>query len=325
MNPFSPSFDALEFPTSPLPPSSPLPSSTTLGSLLPLCQAPHANEEMPLDFVTTPARSSCGADSPSSSYLRFMTPDSAAEAVAMRCLPHSHRTHEISTHVFIPSYSKADLIPELLMWANPWNAIGDMLDLPPIPTANETYFNEITPQRTISHGRVSPLASLSSTGRPHRVVPSSLAQIEDTRLQAAPPNDDLDSTAETMINLKGQSSGERYFSSSGQGDPIHLGLAGASPGGSNRTLDWNKFSACVAAETPPRLATPQRSLLLPQLQMISVLSSPDSMHWNTISDVDLDALIPKTPSTKTTMARVQGSRPVYDIFRYKQDDVKRMS
>ena len=374
MNPFSPSFDALEFPTSPLPPSSPLPSSTVHGSLLSLCQVPRVNEGTPLDFDTTPARGSCGADSSlCSRYDRLITPGSAAESVAIRYLFHSDCSHEVPTSLFMPSSSKADLIPELLTRDNPWNAIGDMLDLPPIPTANETYFKEMT-----SHERNSPQASSSSTGRADKVVPSSPARIEDTQLQAAPSDDaqpainsashgvdssqashtlstpllqgDLDSTAETVINLASQSPRDSYISPSSQrrshtpllaigslpipdelSQPLLEPYASpALPGGSNRTLDWNKFSACAIGETAPRFATPQRSLLPtpmpPQLLMTSGLSSPDSTHWNTISEINLDALIPKTPSTKTTMARTQRPKPVYpDLFGDKKGDLRRMS
>ena len=365
MNPFSPSFDALEFPTSPLPPSSPLPSSTVHGSLLSLCQAPRVNEGTPLDFDTTPTRGSCGAASSSRSrYDRFITPNSAAESAATRYLFHSHRSHEVPTYLFMPSPSKADLIPELLTRDNPWNAIGDMLDLPPIPTANETYFKEIT-----SHERISPRASSSSTGQADRLVPFSPARIEDTQLQAAPLDDaqlaidsaasytistpllqgDLDSITETVIDLASQSPRDEYFILSSQRRshtpsltigslPIPDELSQpllephatpASPGGSNRTLDWNKFSACATGESAHRFATPQRSLsptpMPPQLLMTSALSAPGSTHWNTISEIDLDALIPKTPTTKTTMAGTQPLKSAYPNLFGDKGDLRRMS
>jgi hypothetical protein len=367
MNPFSPSFDVLEFPTSPLPPSSPLPSSTVHGSVLSLCPVPRVNEGTPLDFDTTPARGSCGADSSSRpSCLRLMTPDSASGSVPMRHLSHSHGIHEVPTPHFMPSSSKADIIPELLTRQNPWNAIGDMLDLPPIPTANETYFKRITSHRTVSHELVSPLASSSSTGEAQIMVPSNPARIEDNRLQATPSDDalpapnstlhvkssqasdlswsplPLDSTAETVINLESQSPRGRHFSSRAQGGSHTPSLAigslptpeepsqpllerhtsSASPGGSNRVLDCNKSSACVTRETPPRFSTPLRPLspipMPSQLLMTSALSSPDSLHWDTISEIDLDALIPKTPSTKATMAGIHRPMNVYpDLFRDK--------
>ena len=375
VDPFSPSFDALEFPTSPLPPSSPLPSSTVHGSLLSLYQAPHVNEGTPLDFDTTPARGSCGAGSSyRSGYVRSITPGSTFGSVPSRYLSHSHRVHKVPTPLFVPSSSKADLIPELLTRDNPWNAIGDMLDLPPIPTANETYFKEITSHRTVSHEHVSLLASSPSMGRADS-VPSSSARVEDTQLRAVQSDGalpatnsashgvksshlasspmlcgDLDSTTKTAISLASQSPRDRYAGPSGQRGSHTPSLTTGSlpipdelsppllerhtppalPRGSDRTLDWNQFSACVAGETPSGFATPQRSLLPipkpPHLLTTSALSSPDSMHWNTISEIDLDALIPKTPSTKTTMARTQRPKLVYpDLFGDEKDDLRPMS
>ncbi|KAI9463334.1 hypothetical protein BJY52DRAFT_80473 [Lactarius psammicola] len=275
----------------------------------------------------------------------------------------------------MPSFSKADLIPELLTRDNPWNAIGDMLDLPPIPTANETYFKGITSHRTVSHERISTLASSSGMGRADRVLPSSPARVEDTQLRAAQSDGalpatnsvshgvksshvasspllygSLDSTTKTGISLAGQSRRDNYVGSAGQrrsrtpslatGSPLipdelsqpllERHTLPASPRGSDRTLDWDKFSACVAGETPSGFATPQRSLLPilmpPHLPTTSALSSPDSMHWNTISEIDLDALIPKPPSTKTTIARTQCPKLVYpDLFGDKKDNIRCMS
>ena len=39
-----------------------------------------------------------------------------------------------------------------------------------------------------------------------------------------------------------------------------------------------------------------------QLLMTSAFSFLDFLHWDNISEIDLDALIPKMPSTKATMA-----------------------
>jgi hypothetical protein len=306
-----------------------------------------------------------------------MTPDSAAASasVAMRYLSHSPRSHEVPTPHFMASSSKADLIPELLTHDNPWNAIGDMLDLPPIPMANETYFKKITSHHTVSHERVSPLASSpKKTGRADSVLPSSPARIEGTRLKTTPSVDAqpainstphgvesswashitstpllqwdvVDSTADILIDPASQSPRDHYIISSRQRRPHTPSLAigslpipeelsnpllerhasPVSPGGPNRTLDWNQFY--VSRETGPRLATPQRSLLPirkpPQLPRTFALSSPDSMLWSTVSEIDLDALIPKTPSTRTTMA---GTKSVYpDLFGDKKADLGRMS
>jgi hypothetical protein len=365
MDSFSPSSDVLEFPTSPLPPSSPLPSSTVHGSLLSLCQVPHVNEGSLLDFDTTPARGSCGADSPSG-YVRFMTPDFASESVPLQYLSHSPRIHKVPTPLFIPSSSKADLIPELLTRDNPWNAIGDMLDLPPIPTANETYLKEITSYRAVSHERVSPLASSSSSmGRADRMVPSSSARIEDTWLRAARSDGalpainsashgvkssylasspllcgDLDSS----ISLESLSRRVHYVGSSCQrgshtpspaigslpipdelSQPLLKPLTSpASPRGSGHAPDWNKISTCATGVTSSGFATPQRSLLQPPHVLVtSALSSPDSMHWNTVSEIDLDTLIPKTPSTQT---RTQHPKLVCpDLFGDRKDGLRRIS
>ncbi|KAH9031744.1 hypothetical protein EDB85DRAFT_1308615 [Lactarius pseudohatsudake] len=369
MNSFSPSFDALEFPTSPLPPSSPLASSTVHESLLSLCQVPHVNEGTPLDFDTTPARGSCGADS---SYRSgYVAPGFASGSVPLRYLSHSHRIHEVPTPLFIPPSSKADLIPELLTRDNPWNAIGEMLDLPPIPTANETYFKEIMSHRTVSHECVSPLASSPGFGRAD-LVPSSSARIEDTRLRAAQSDGalpgtnsalhrvkssrlvsspllcgDSKSTTKTAIGLASQSPRDCYVGSSGQRRSYTPSLAirsipeelsqplleprspPASPRRPDGTLHWNKIPACIGVEAPSGFTTPQRSLLPiskpPHLLTTPALSSPDSMHWNTISEVDLDALIPKAPSTQTTVVRTRPKLVHPNLFRDKEVDLGRMS
>lgn len=256
-NPFTPSFDALECPTSPLPPSSPLPSSTLHGYL---CPVPHVNEVAPPDFDTTPARGSCRAGSSSrSSYLRLMTPDSASESLPVRYLSYSRGIREVPAPHFMPSSSKADIILELLARDHPWNAIGDMLDLPPIPTANETYFKEITSHRTVSHELVSPLASSSSTGRVHSVVLTSPVRMKDKRLQTTPSEDALLAPSSTLHGVK------------------------SSP------------------------------------------ASDLSLHWDTISEIDLDALIPKIPSTKATMAETYRPMTAYPEFRDNKADLGRTS
>ncbi|KAF8501741.1 hypothetical protein F5888DRAFT_1675007 [Russula emetica] len=171
-NPPSPPFDALEFSTSSLPPSSPLPSSTTHGSILSLGQVSHRAEAETtlLDFDEIPLPStmsgSCEVDS-SSRYgdSRHVTPDSdLASASPFQHLLRSGLVHIVPT--LLDSYSKADLIPDLLTCDDPWNVIGDMLDLPPIPSADAVYFNNIRSHHTgLSHERVSSPASSSSLGQ----------------------------------------------------------------------------------------------------------------------------------------------------------------
>ena len=364
MDSFSPSFDVLEFPTSPLPPSSPLPSSTAHGSLLSLCQVPHVNGGTLLDFNTTPARGSCGADSPSG-YVRFITPNFASKSAPLPYLSHSPRIHKVPTPLFKPSSSKADLIPELLTRDNPWNAIGDMLDLPPIPTANETYFKEITSHLTVSHKRTSPLAYSSSMGRADGVMSPSSARIEDTWLRAVQSDGALPATnsashrvepsnlvsfpllcgdLDSAFSLSSQSRRVHFVGSPGQRRshtpssatrslPIPDELSQpllephTSPASSGRTPEWNKFSTCVTGEALSGFTTPQRPLLQrPRSPMTSALSSPDFMRWSTISEIDLDALIPKTPSTQTTMTRTQRPKLVCpDLFGDRKDDLRRTS
>ncbi|KAH8980904.1 hypothetical protein EDB92DRAFT_223827 [Lactarius akahatsu] len=248
-----------------------------------------------------------------------------------------------------------------------------MLDLPPIPTANETYFKEIMSHRTVSHERVSPLASSPGLGRAD-LVPSSSARLEDTRLRAAQSDGalpatnsalhgvkssrlvsspllcgDSKSTTKTAISLASQSPRDCYVGPSGQrrshtpslairSPPIPEELSQplleprsppTSPRRPDGTLHWNKIAACIAVETPSGFATPQRSLLPipkpPHSLTTPALSSPDSMHWNTISEVDLDALIPKAPSTQTTVVKTRPKFVYPNLFRDKEVDLGRMS
>jgi hypothetical protein len=196
-DPPSPPFDALEFSTSSLPPSSPLPSSTTHGSLLSLRQVSHKAEAETtlLDFNEIPLPStmsgSCEVGS-SSRYgsSRHVTSDSdLASASPLRHLPRSGLAHIVPA--LLDSYSKADLIPDLLMCDDPWNVIGGMLDLPPIPSADAMYFNSFRLRHTtgLSHERVSSPASSSSLGQVGIGEPSCTARDESTRLRAVVHSD----------------------------------------------------------------------------------------------------------------------------------------
>ena len=190
-NPPSPPFDALEFSTSSLPPSSPLPSSTTHRSLLSLRQESHRAEDETtlLDFDEIPLPSTMSGSCEVGSLSRYggsrhVTPDSdLASASPLRDLSRSGLAHIAPT--LFDSYSKADLIPDLLTCDNPWNVIGDMLDLPPIPSADATYFNSIRSHHTgLSHERVSSPASSSSLGQVRIGEPSCTSRDEGTRLRA---------------------------------------------------------------------------------------------------------------------------------------------
>jgi hypothetical protein len=197
-NPSSPPFDALEFSTSPLPPSSPLLSSTTHGSLLSLRQVSHRAEAETtlLDFneIPLPSTMSGSCEVGSSSRhggSRRVTPDSdLASASPSRHLPRSGLAHIVPT--LLDSYSKADLIPDLLTCNDPWNVIGDLLDLPPIPLADATYFNSIRSHRTgLSHERVSSPASSSSLGQAGIGESSCTSQDEGTWPRAVHSDGDL--------------------------------------------------------------------------------------------------------------------------------------
>jgi hypothetical protein len=183
------SFDALEFITSPLPPSSPLTSSTTYGSLLSLYQVSHRAETTLLDFDKIPLPSSVSGScevGASSLYgdSHHITPDLASASH----LPRSSLSHKIPT--LLTSYSKADLLPDLLTCDDPWNVIGDMLDLPPIPSADATYLNRIRLHHTLLHERVSSPASSSSLMQVVIEEPCN-AQDKGARLRAVHSDGDL--------------------------------------------------------------------------------------------------------------------------------------
>lgn len=188
-NPLSSSFDILEFSTSPLPPSSPFLSSTTYGSLLPVS---HGAESTLLDFDKIPlpstASGSCEVGSSSShGGSRHEAPDLASTSPLWH-LPHSGPAHKAPA--LLHTYSNADLIPDLLTCDDPWNVIGDILDLPPIPSADATYFNRICSNYTLFPERVSSPASSSSLGQVDMEEPS-CTRDEDTRLRAEHSDGDL--------------------------------------------------------------------------------------------------------------------------------------
>ena len=198
-NPSSPPFDALEFSTSPLPPSSPLLSSTTHGSLLSLRQVSHGAEAettlLGFDEIPLPSTMSSSCEVGTSSRhggSHHVTSDSdLASASPLRHLPRSGLAHIVPT--LLDSYSKADLIPDLLTCDDPWNAIGDLLDLPPIPLADAMYFNSIWSHRTgLSHEHecVSSPASSPSLGQAG-IGESCTTQDEGTRSRAVHSDGDL--------------------------------------------------------------------------------------------------------------------------------------
>ena len=195
----SPSFDALEFSTSSLPPSSPLPSSTTHGSLLSLHQVSHRAEAETtlLDFDEIPLPSTMSGSREVGSSSRYccnhhLTPESDLASASPLChLPRSGLTHIVPT--LLDPYSKTDLIPDLLSCDDPWNVIGHILDLPPIPSADATYINSLRSHRTtgVSLECVSSPASSSSLGQVGIGEPSCTTRDEGTQLRAVRSDGDL--------------------------------------------------------------------------------------------------------------------------------------
>jgi hypothetical protein len=158
-NPSTPSFEALEFSTSPLPPSSPLLSSTTYGLLPSPQQESHGAERTILDSDSVPLPSMM-SDSRELETSRNVgshriTPV-LASASPLQHRPHSYLANKVPT--LLASSSEADITTDLLACDNPWNAIGNLLDLPPIPPPDATYFDNIRALHTLSPERASSLA-----------------------------------------------------------------------------------------------------------------------------------------------------------------------
>ena len=190
-NPFTPSFHALEFSTSPLPPSSPLPSSTTYGLLPSPQQESHGAERTILDpdSVPLPSMMSGSRELGTSRYVSShrITPD-LASASPLRHRPHSDLANKVPT--LLASSSEADLITDLLVCDNPWNAIGDLLNLPPIPSPDATYFDNIRALHTLSPERASSLAR-PSLGQMDIREPTSPARFERIRMSGVHSDGDL--------------------------------------------------------------------------------------------------------------------------------------
>jgi hypothetical protein len=166
------SFDALEFSTSPLPPSSPLPSSTAFGSLLSHRQTSYTTGETHPDLESDSNKVDIFSRS---GFSGCTTPDLPATPF-LGYTPRWDRLHEAPT--LLASSSKDELIPDLLTHDDPWNVIGDILDLPPIPSADVTYFDNILSLPTRSREHVLPLSP----------SPPNLMQ-EDVRVPCTPLQD----------------------------------------------------------------------------------------------------------------------------------------
>ena len=114
---------------------------------------------------------------------RHITPDLASTSPS-RHLP---CTESGLVPRLLASSSKADIIPDLLTCNNPWNAIGDVLDLPPIPSADATYFSNIP---SFNAFRLSSRAS-SSSGQVDMRGPLSPARDEGTRSRTVHSDEDI--------------------------------------------------------------------------------------------------------------------------------------
>ena len=336
--PLSPSFDALEFPTSTLPPSSPLTSSTTYGPRLSFYQLLHEAETTLLDLDKIPLPSSvsgsCEVDS-SSRYggSRHITPDPAS-ASTLRHLPYSGLPHKIPT--LLTSHSKADIIPDLLTCDDPWNAIGDILDLPPIPPADATYFSRIRSHHTLSHECVSSPASSSRLGDGdllNRPDPSSLGLshqtsrctsspllCRDSPKRALSPERLLNPIDETHLSSDAESHSLPSSPTSGKSPvlidaprPLLEPLAlPESPGRLHGIsgMGWENSSALVKTMSPsPSILTPHGSPSPDKSNLLKTSASRFprvlSSEWNEITTFDPVALIHDVSLTEITASRVQ--------------------
>jgi hypothetical protein len=277
-DPLPPSFDALEFPTSPLPPSSPLPSSTTYEYLLSHCQASHGAETMLLDFDKIPLPStvsgSCEVTS-SSRYggRRHITPDLASGS------PLRHPPISGLAPMLLTPYSKADLIPDLLTCDDPWNIIGDMLDLPPIPSADATYFNRIRSCHTLLRERVSSQASSSSLGQVKIEEPPCTAQDEGTRLMAVHSDGDLLNPSDPSSLGFSHKTSSRTSSLLCRDSPKKV----LSPARPFRSIHETRLSCGAESYTPSSSPTSDVLSDVPQspLEPHAVLASPGPWHGDT--------------------------------------------
>ena len=268
------SFDVLAFSTSPLPPSSPLPSSTNYGSLS-HCQVSHGAETTLLDFDKIPLLStvsgSCGVTSSRHGGSRHVTPDLASVS-PLRHLPSLGLAHKVPT---LPtSYSKADFILDLLTCDDPWNVIGDVLDLPPIPSADATYFNRFRSCRTLLHESVSSPTSSSNLGQVKIEVPSCTARDEDPQLRAVyPDGDHLYRSDPSSLGVSHKTSRRTSSPLFGRDSPKRV----LSPARAFRSIHEIRLSCATESHNPsssPVLSDAPQSPLEPHV----TLASPEPWH-----------------------------------------------
>jgi hypothetical protein len=314
--PLPPSFAALEFPTSPLPPSSPLPSSTAYGSLLSHRQVSHGPETTTLGWDSFPLPStlsgSCEAGSSSRyGHNRPRTPD-LAPGSPVRHLPDSAPAYRVP-NLRAPS-SKDDLIPELLTCDNPWNVIGDILDLPPIPPADDGYFGNIRSLHwhTLSHEGVSSPATSWSLGRVDIGEPSRAPRHAGTQLRAVHSDGDLIRPGPSRLALSREASHRtsplpcqdppNQIFLSPAAVPFHSGCGARLLGRAASRRSSSPSSECISA-----LSGASRSLLETQCPV----ASPRPLEATSGIGRDRSPIVEKTLSPFSCILTPQGSIPPY--------------
>jgi hypothetical protein len=341
------SFDALEFSTSPLPPSSPFPSSTAYGSLLSHRQTSYTTGEthpylesdshkIDIDIFSRSGFSGCP------------TPDLPATPLLPHS-PHGACFHEVPT-LLTPS-SKDELIPDLLTRDDPWNVIGDILDLPPIPSADATYFGNILSLPTRSHERVLPLSHSPPDLRQADVgVPCTPFQHKVRAVHSDDPVPPIRSISSRVQSRHPASSPllRRNLLAKRPFLPARTFRRGYNPALPNHSspspptrdlpvvteafqptlltspralncspISGPKSSSDLVVKTPSSgsgFATPQRSMLLPFPKHLNSPTTfgPDipkimTAPWSAISEIDLDLLIPKVLMKQT--AKCSSAQP----------------
>jgi hypothetical protein len=293
------SFDALEFSTSPLPPSSPLPSSTAFGSLLSHRLTSYTTGETHVDRESDSHKVDIFSRS---GFSGCTTPDLPATPLLVRS-PHWDRFHEVPT--LLATSSKDELIPDLLTHDDPWNVIGDILDLPPIPSADATYFGNILSLPTRSHERVLPLSPSPPNLRQADVgVPCTPLQDKVCWSRAVHSDDPVPPVG--SISSRVQS---RHPASS---PPLRRNLLAKRPFLSTRTFRHGYNSALLghSSPSPPTRDLPVVTVTgalqpLPELQ--TLLTSPRTLNCSPISGRKSSSDLVKTPSSGSGFGTPQRS------------------
>lgn len=358
-NPSTPSFEALEFSTSPLPPSSPLLSSTTYG-LLPSPQQESPGAERTIldsDSVPLPSMMSYSREPETSRYVdsHRITPVLASVS-PLQHRPHPYLANKVPTPP--ASSSEADLITDLLACDNPWNAIGNLLDLPPIPPPDATYFDNIRALHALSPERASSLAcpSLGQTDIKEPPSPARLSGVHsDGELLLCHDPSQVEFSGEpycraSSLLLSRDSPAERVLTPA---PPFHSGgearyteLQRLSPSKSIPVSNESPQPMLMPQDLPVSPHPPDRSsgavpisssalvkklfpctaILPPQgsapkLQNTSVTRSPGvaSTQSNVIPEFDLTSLISKVSSTTQT-ATSKGKLPKLECPDLFQDE-----